>query len=132
MICYRQLFGSKLNPKQQVSTLVSIVTKRMPIGITTNCSNGRDLHPYEEDEWMVEHRITSYNVCYTKLLRIMLKAEGGGGGRGIYEVYSEEEFESAFRITSYNVCYTKLLRLSVSDRQPYGNEIYSAFGRGGL
>nr|WP_320192105.1 pyruvate carboxylase [uncultured Desulfobacter sp.] len=27
---------------------------------------------------------------------IMLKAEGGGGGRGIYEVYSEEEFESAF------------------------------------
>nr|WP_319491919.1 pyruvate carboxylase [uncultured Desulfobacter sp.] len=27
---------------------------------------------------------------------IMLKAEGGGGGRGIYEVYCEEEFESAF------------------------------------
>ena len=27
---------------------------------------------------------------------IMLKAEGGGGGRGIYEVFCEEEFESAF------------------------------------
>nr|WP_319393528.1 pyruvate carboxylase [uncultured Desulfobacter sp.] len=27
---------------------------------------------------------------------IMLKAEGGGGGRGIYEVYCEDEFESAF------------------------------------
>jgi len=27
---------------------------------------------------------------------IMLKAEGGGGGRGIYEVYKEEELEAAF------------------------------------
>ncbi len=27
---------------------------------------------------------------------IMLKAEGGGGGRGIYEVYSEDQLESAF------------------------------------
>lgn len=27
---------------------------------------------------------------------IMLKAEGGGGGRGIYEVYGEQELESAF------------------------------------
>lgn len=27
---------------------------------------------------------------------IMLKAEGGGGGRGIYEVYSEEDLESSF------------------------------------
>jgi len=45
LICYRQLFGSKLNPKQPVSTLVSIVTKRMPIGITTNCRmDGRTGH----------------------------------------------------------------------------------------
>ncbi|MCJ2163808.1 MULTISPECIES: pyruvate carboxylase [unclassified Pseudodesulfovibrio] len=27
---------------------------------------------------------------------VMLKAEGGGGGRGIYEVYQEEDLESAF------------------------------------
>jgi len=27
---------------------------------------------------------------------IMLKAEGGGGGRGIYEVYSEDQLESSF------------------------------------
>ncbi|WP_029894864.1 pyruvate carboxylase [Desulfohalovibrio reitneri] len=27
---------------------------------------------------------------------IMLKAEGGGGGRGIYEVYNEDQLESAF------------------------------------
>jgi pyruvate carboxylase len=26
----------------------------------------------------------------------MLKAEGGGGGRGIYEIYSEAQLESAF------------------------------------
>jgi pyruvate carboxylase len=30
-------------------------------------------------------------------LPIMLKAEGGGGGRGIYEVYREEQLEEAFR-----------------------------------
>ena len=28
---------------------------------------------------------------------IMLKAEGGGGGRGIYEIYDESQLESAFR-----------------------------------
>ncbi len=31
---------------------------------------------------------------------IMLKAEGGGGGRGIYEVYSEAEIENAFEKAS--------------------------------
>ena len=41
-------------------------------------------------------RITSYNVCYTKLLRWM---------------YEESiRMPLIVRITSYNVCYTKLLR----------------------
>ncbi len=31
---------------------------------------------------------------------IMLKAEGGGGGRGIYEIYSEDQLESAFNKAS--------------------------------
>ncbi len=31
---------------------------------------------------------------------IMLKAEGGGGGRGIYEVFSEDQLESAFKKAS--------------------------------
>ncbi|MGM0418396.1 MAG: pyruvate carboxylase [Thermodesulfobacteriota bacterium] len=31
---------------------------------------------------------------------VMLKAEGGGGGRGIYEVYSDEDLESAFQKSS--------------------------------
>ena len=39
-------------------------------------------------------RITSYNVCYTKLLRCSLAPA----------------MSTAARITSYNVCYTKLLR----------------------
>lgn len=35
--------------------------------------------------------------CIEKIgLPVMLKAEGGGGGRGIYEIYTEEELESAF------------------------------------
>ena len=33
-------------------------------------------------------------------LPIMLKAEGGGGGRGIYEVYSEDQLEKAFHKAS--------------------------------
>lgn len=33
-------------------------------------------------------------------LPIMLKAEGGGGGRGIYEVYNEDQLESAFEKAS--------------------------------
>lgn len=31
---------------------------------------------------------------------IMLKAEGGGGGRGIYEIYSQDQLESAFNKAS--------------------------------
>ncbi|HMA86151.1 MAG TPA: pyruvate carboxylase, partial [Desulfosalsimonadaceae bacterium] len=31
---------------------------------------------------------------------IMLKAEGGGGGRGIYEIYSEDQLETAFNKAS--------------------------------
>ena len=31
---------------------------------------------------------------------IMLKAEGGGGGRGIYEIYAEDQLESAFNKAS--------------------------------
>ena len=55
-------------------------------------------------------RITSYNVCYTKLLRKLDRIEAGHVlfvmvlaaivGNVVYGV----------RITSYNVCYTKLLR----------------------
>ena len=42
-------------------------------------------------------RITSYNVCYTKLLR---------------DCSTFHELVVKSRITSYNVCYTKLLRSS--------------------
>ena len=31
---------------------------------------------------------------------IMLKAEGGGGGRGIYEIYNESQLEKAFEKAS--------------------------------
>ena len=46
------------------------------------------------------NRITSYNVCYTKLLR----AEDGEGRE------AHALGDGAGRITSYNLCYTKLLR----------------------
>ena len=60
-------------------------------------------------------RITSYNVCYTKLLRVIqphvypkLRA-GCGTGVGLGQ-FQEREMPGLTRITSYNVCYTKLLR----------------------
>lgn len=46
----------------------------------------------EDAVTLEEARVFARKIGYP----IMLKAEGGGGGRGIYEVYSEEEFESAF------------------------------------
>ena len=51
-------------------------------------------------------RITSYNVCYTKLLRFNINEKdtvvgiAASGG-------------TPYRITSYNVCYTKLLRIGI-------------------
>ena len=65
---------------------------------------------------LFKSRITSYNVCYTKLLR-----EEPGVSRCAYKMNKEPEiievpagkFEClnyVARITSYNVCYTKLLR----------------------
>ena len=85
-------------------------------------------------------RITSYNVCYTKLLRVsavgiydMLRVELSPNGafnvtefgtvedsdqfRALY-AYSpyhhvrDDAQRTGLRITSYNVCYTKLLRAS--------------------
>ena len=81
-------------------------------------------------------RITSYNVCYTKLLRFscaesrvrdigFIGTPKGwrmfvGGNSGMKprigdelakELSTQNALELCHRITSYNVCYTKLLRL---------------------
>ena len=74
-------------------------------------------------------RITSYNVCYTKLLRIIDDQLAFLGGLNVGDEYSgygesPERWRDCgihlagpvvqelqrLRITSYNVCYTKLLR----------------------
>ena len=63
-------------------------------------------------------RITSYNVCYTKLLRWALLLQGAQGvgksyfGNVMQMILGElvRNLEPTARITSYNVCYTKLLR----------------------
>ena len=65
-------------------------------------------------------RITSYNVCYTKLLRpaksqhkeiflTSLPLEKAS----LYAIFASKVRFEFFRITSYNVCYTKLLRVDV-------------------
>ena len=81
------------------------------------------------------NRITSYNVCYTKLLRFAHIFEGvdlasvddeifdllASGmlqewlkdPKGVADALGLDENElSKIRITSYNVCYTKLLRFA--------------------
>ena len=79
----------------------------------------------------VNFRITSYNVCYTKLLRngpsyidisaryyrnksapqdLANKVISGGTGNWGNGVMIAHPQLSTSRITSYNVCYTKLLR----------------------
>ena len=74
-----------------------------------------------QDALTTKFRITSYNVCYTKLLRFDALAlsrylgggMGGGGGGGDLAGNPRSDFPDTaewFRITSYNVCYTKLLR----------------------
>ena len=66
-------------------------------------------------------RITSYNVCYTKLLRLQQQLQASDALTSPAETrrylqarlrhYPHEVFACLFlRITSYNVCYTKLLR----------------------
>ena len=55
-------------------------------------------------------RITSYNVCYTKLLRFKdVAGSEGNTGKG-HEAHRHQAGGDEGRITSYNVCYTKLLR----------------------
>ena len=84
----------------------------------------------------LSHRITSYNVCYTKLLRMAatlwltgrlarricpISSLAGPLAMAVL-LFSQTFFKKGFeirpdvplltvcRITSYNVCYTKLLR----------------------
>ena len=74
-----------------------------------------------------EVRITSYNVCYTKLLRAFKEADAAAmeaetavsltrvgvvsSGEGVaLMLEGRRRTFKGFRITSYNVCYTKLLR----------------------
>ena len=63
---------------------------------------------------IIRYRITSYNVCYTKLLRPAARAVGPrrrlvkhGAAPGPPDRPGRQRDR---RITSYNVCYTKLLR----------------------
>ena len=75
-------------------------------------------------------RITSYNVCYTKLLRHFVEITLIDQRRAVHlqQLFQRRDqcighagktrdiqehagsFECPLRITSYNVCYTKLLR----------------------
>ena len=65
----------------------------------------------------LRNRITSYNVCYTKLLRLLLLVTVAlmgdvvnGARRWLSLGGMRFQPSEMIRITSYNVCYTKLLR----------------------
>ena len=66
-------------------------------------------------------RITSYNVCYTKLLRSVLAAKAIRSvalGIVVTALIQTAIGGTGLRITSYNVCYTKLLRSHEVKRRP--------------
>ena len=77
-----------------------------------------------EKRSLIDGRITSYNVCYTKLLRenrgnvyefAHTLIDAGADvvfGHGPHVPRAIEVYKGRFRITSYNVCYTKLLRFA--------------------
>ena len=72
----------------------------------------RDFDSQLESRWRelaTANRITSYNVCYTKLLRTTLFT-AMFTTRLIYDAFMSRRHVERLRITSYNVCYTKLLR----------------------
>ena len=78
---------------------------RFAIGVTT----------YPEDGATERIRITSYNVCYTKLLRSRRWGSTCSWSSGSTKgpdgcPRKSSPARSSTRITSYNVCYTKLLR----------------------
>ena len=55
--------------------------------------------------WCSRSRITSYNVCYTKLLRV----QGAGVARAVaHENHVARDDARALVITSYSIHYTKL------------------------
>ena len=104
--------------------LFSIADESMPVLFTKkntlhSYSNSRKL-PYfidyilgkrHEFSGQTYHfvRITSYNVCYTKLLRVQIRLYLQNQCCQIHSIRINEVI-GLTRITSYNVCYTKLLR----------------------
>ena len=104
----------------------------------------------EEGERQQVDRITSYNVCYTKLLR---RASIDGGltitaNNGALSLMTSNNMDATatgdgasatsaegtsvgvgvainVRITSYNVCYTKLLRIAHVAHEPVSAKFYS-------
>ena len=71
---------------------------------------------------MVEHRITSYNVCYTKLLRC---DEGDGRHFQVLHRIREAPDHLERVITSYSIHYTKLY-----DQAPEVDGLTVVMGRG--
>ncbi len=74
-----QLLGNKVQVRQ--------VAKELDIPIVPGSDGAVDI---------AEARRISKEIGFP----IMLKAEGGGGGRGIYEIYNEDDLENAFEKAS--------------------------------
>ena len=81
---------------------------------------------YDKDRNLTICRITSYNVCYTKLLRVFNPIENKP------VVVDNEEFISKCVITSYSIHYTKLYEYSVFvdneiDKEEEAKKAYKIF-----
>ena len=56
-----------------VTAIIGGNVKEIKVFHGDKVNKGQVLAILEHPDYIVLHRITSYNVCYTKLLRIMMK-----------------------------------------------------------
>ena len=118
-IHYTKLYDEVLNNttednKEELEAILDVDSVLKAIAINTvmgnyDSYNGSKAHNYYllySDGKFSYIRITSYNVCYTKLLRSVSDCS-------VASVVGTVPMNSPrlSRITSYNVCYTKLLRI---------------------
>ena len=119
-IHYTKLYEGRIQPGMELRMNYGkhVLAGLLVAVLMTACGGGKDLSggsstdagsnsadgSTSNDETTPASRITSYNVCYTKLLRNSFCTSGSQLIRLSLRPLSA-------RITSYNVCYTKLLRL---------------------
>ena len=108
---------SQLPSGENYSKVKRLITEHK---LNTICTSGNC--PNKGECWNAGTRITSYNVCYTKLLRNQYTARWemtgpAPTGSSDQELLDEIKTGKVGVITSYSIHYTKLYDLAVGDKE---------------